>query len=483
MKIKSYLTLLFPVILLSSCTWSGKDCAGLIRMAENEITAGNLTNAQLLAGSLKRTCPEDTFLVRIADSLSDIAGRIPLDFSVSGREADSLLKQKTGNFTPEEKELWEKKNWLEWKMINGEKRYFNRAVSNLGLLNNFYFHRSYSDSIDALTPEMEFQKKNIESIIRESGIQGKPVCRKEMTVNYKLTVDPDAVPDGETVRCWLPYPREDNPKQTEVKFISASQEKYQISPDSAVHRTIYMEAKARKGKPLVFSVSFSYKSSGLFSDPGNLKIFSYDKASEIFRKYTAEQPPQIHFSENIRHLADSITGSETRPFEIVRKIYLWFSENIPWAGAQEYSIMSDIPEYVIRNRRGDCGMQTLLFMSMLRYRGIPVKWESGWKVPPAGKNLHDWCEVYFEGTGWVPVDVSYGLQYSGEKKTREFYISGLDSYRFIVNDGISGRLYPEKKFMRSEPYDFQRGEVEWGGGNLYFDKWNYNMEVSYNNEK
>ncbi len=125
-------------------------------------------------------------------------------------------------------------------------------------------------------------------------------------------------------------------------------------------------------------------------------------------------------------------------------------------------------------------MQTFLFMSMLRYKGIPVRWQSGWKIPPEAKNLHDWCEVYFEGTGWVPVDISYGLQYSTDQRTRDFYISGIDSYRLIINDGVRGNLYPEKKFLRSEPFDFQRGEVEWGGGNLYFDKWDYEMEIIYN---
>ena len=30
--------------------------------------------------------------------------------------------------------------------------------------------------------------------------------------------------------------------------------------------------------------------------------------------------------------------------------------------------------------------------------------------------------------------------------------------------------------VRSEPYDFQRGELEWEGGNLYFDKWDWHME-------
>jgi transglutaminase-like putative cysteine protease len=116
---------------------------------------------------------------------------------------------------------------------------------------------------------------------------------------------------------------------------------------------------------------------------------------------------------------------------------------------------------------------------MVRYKGIPVRWQSGWKVPPGAKNLHDWCEVYYEGTGWVPVDVSYGLQYSKNQNVREFFISGIDSYRLIVNDGIAGRLFPEKKFPRSEPFDFQRGEVESNGGNLYFDKWDYDMEIIY----
>ena len=124
-------------------------------------------------------------------------------------------------------------------------------------------------------------------------------------------------------------------------------------------------------------------------------------------------------------------------------------------------------------------MQTFLLMSMLRYKGIPVKWQSGWMVPPQAENLHDWCEVWFEGVGWVPVDISYGLQYSNDTRLKEFYITGIDSYRMIVNDGISGELFPPKKFIRSEPFDFQRGEVEWTGGNLYFDKWDYDIKINY----
>jgi hypothetical protein len=287
------------------------------------------------------------------------------------------------------------------------------------------------------------------------------------------------VPEGETVRCWLPYPRENKQRQKNVRFISASHENYRIAPDSVTHKTIYMEAKSVKGVPLIFNVSYSYQSSGQYFDPDKIKILPYDKNSDLYKKYTTEQLPDICFTENIRHITDSITGSEEKPFEILKKIYYWIDENIPWAGSLEYSTMPNIPEYVLRNRRGDCGMQTFLLMSMLRYKGIPVRWQSGWMMPPDDENLHDWCEVYFEGTGWIPVDMSYGLQYSDNRKKREFYISGIDSYRLIINDGIAGSLFPVKKFLRSEPFDFQRGEVEWSGGNIYFDKWEYNMKIEY----
>lgn len=415
-----------------------------------------------------------------SDSLTLVAERIAHDFPFTENDIDQQLNERIGNFTAEEKAEWEKRNWLEYKAINGEKRYFSRAVSNLRLIKDFHFNRAERDTAEAGYPEMIYRKKHTQAIIMASGDKTGPVQPVGLTINYTITVNPDAVPAGESVRCWMPFPKENHPRQKNVKLLSTSNDNFILAPDSANHRTIYMESRAEKGNPLTFRVSYSYESSGHYLNPDNIVMIPYQKNTSLYKEYTAEELPHICFTERVRHLADSIAGSEKRPFEIVRKFYLWFSDNIPWAGAQEYSIIPNIPEYVIQNRRGDCGMQTFLLMSMLRYKGIPVRWQSGWKVPPEAKNLHDWCEVYFEGTGWVPVDVSYGLQYSENKETREFYISGIDSYRLIINEGVAGRLYPEKIFMRSEPYDFQRGEVEWDGGNLYFDKWDYDMEIKYN---
>ena len=49
----------------------------------------------------------------------------------------------------------------------------------------------------------------------------------------------------------------------------------------------------------------------------------------------------------------------------------------------------------------------------------------------------------------------------------------------IVNSDFGQALIPAKKYPRSETVDFQRGEVEWDGGNLYFDNWSYDMEIEY----
>lgn len=476
---KTLISLFLIVILLTTGCRSPEDVEKIYVQAEKEFLDGNLNSAMLLLDSVKNTGSSDKILTGKADSLYRMAERTYIDFSLTEEQVYEELNKTIDEYSNEELSLWEEKNWLEYRIIDGKKMYFNRAVSNLELLKGFHLQRAARDTLEAGKELALFLKKHSRSVINESGSEHMPVVPVEMLVNYTLSVHPNAVPEGEVVKCWLPWPKENHSRQQEVRFISASGDNYLISPDSMIHRSIYMEAVAEKDKAVVFNASFKYTSSGQYFDPESLELIPYKKTSELYRKYTSEQLPHIKFSEEVKLLADSIAGEEDDPLITLRKFYYWINNNIPWAGAIEYSLMPDITGYVLKNRRGDCGMQTFLLMSMLRYRGIPVRWQSGWMMHPGNENLHDWCEVYFEGTGWVPVDISFGLQYSDNTATREFYMTGIDSYRLIVNDGVSGSFYPPKKFMRSEPNDFQRGEVEWKGGNLYFDSWDYNMEITY----
>jgi hypothetical protein len=478
MKIVNYFLLLVLVAVLTNCS-PKTDCDKILSAIETGFDQGNFTEAAILTDSLKSCCGNELASIRKADSLVEISERIKLDFNNTRGQIIERIEKLAGPVSDDEITGWERKQWLEYRIIDGEKRYFNRAASNLMLIRKFYEDKAGRLKAISNDPDMIFRLKHTSDVLKDAVKDTRPVLPVEMLITFTVTVEPDVVPEGEVVRCWIPWPKECHPRQKTPELISTSNPDFFIAPDSAIHRSIYMEETSKEGVPTVFRVTYRYQSSGQYFNLKNLIVKPYNKTSGLYKKYTSEQLPQICFTENVRRMADSITSPNDDPTAIVRKIYMWFKVNIPWTGALEYSTMPNIPEYVLNHRRGDCGMQTLLFMSMLRYKGIPVRWQSGWMVPPGYENLHDWCEVYYEGIGWVPADISYDLQDANIQELREFYLSGIDSYRLIVNDGISGSLYPEKKFMRSDPYDFQRGEVEWKGGNLYYDKWDYEMKIEY----
>ena len=141
-------------------------------------------------------------------------------------------------------------------------------------------------------------------------------------------------------------------------------------------------------------------------------------------------------------------------------------------------MLPSLSEYGFNRRRGDCGVQGTVFVTMCRIAGIPARWQSGWETKPSNWSMHDWSEIYLAPWGWIPADASYGVQReSTDPKIRDFYLGHIDSYRMIVNLDYGRQLEPPKESLRSEPADFQRGEVEIDGKNLYFNNWDYNIRV------
>lgn len=466
------------ILLLFGCR-TASDSNQILEDLQENLDFGNISTVIQTVDSLKKVSRENKEILHIADSLSQIAERINLDFSLTEGQVKERIEKFLGPVSAIDITDWEKKGWLEWRIIDGKKKYFNRAASNLVLIKKFHEQKDKRLKDIAAEPAMIFRLKHTENVIQESGNHSDPVAPVKMKITYAITVHPDVVPDGEKIRCWLPWPKDGLPRQSGVDLLSTSNPEYLIAPDTSIHSTIYMEEPAKKGVPTVFQISCNYISYAQHFNMSEIKVLPYNKDTYEFKKYTSEQLPHICFTDKVKRLADSITQGDENPASIVRKIYSWFKESIFWTGALEYSTIPNIPEYVIKNMRGDCGEQTFLFISMLRYKGIPARWQSGWEMTPKDEDLHDWSEVYYEGTGWVPVDVRYDRQNSDQEILKDYYLSGIDAHRLIINNGIEGPLHPQKQYLRSEPYDFQRGEVEWKGGNLYFDKWDYDMKIEY----
>lgn len=420
----------------------------------------------------------------------DLSQRYAVDFDRTEKDVKNYIQEYIPDVTDAQIEDWTKSGKLESMVIGKRRMYFHSAAPNLfRIAPELAALKAEKDSSSGLEGHQIIDPQTIpviEKTVEDNLAAGKPdpyyALPKRMRVTYRLTVPANTLRPGKHLRCWLPYPRSDVGRQTDVKFIEAgvngvpySKDKIIFSDPECAHGSLYMEAEAQRWKDVTFYEVFEYVSCGEWHPIDSSKVLPYNTESPEYKEYTAEREKHLIFTERIRRTADSLTAGIENPYLQAKAIYSWIDKTFPWASAREYSTIENIPEYVLSSGHGDCGQVTLLFMTLCRAKGIPTRWQSGFMMHPGDKNLHDWCEAYFEGYGWVPVDQSFGVTpYGGY-----FFLGGIEPYRMIVNTDFGREMSPAKNYPRSETVDFQRGEVEWEQGNLYFNLWNYDYDIEY----
>jgi transglutaminase-like putative cysteine protease len=297
-----------------------------------------------------------------------------------------------------------------------------------------------------------------------------------------VTADSNAAPPGETIRAWLPIPRQ-YPYQDGFELVSASSVIKHLDNATSSARAIYLEQRAAKDHQCRFTIDYNYTTHGVWFDLKPEMIRPLPPEDAALKPFIAEAP-HVVFTPEMRALSQEIAGSETNPLLKAKKFYDWIADHIQYSYAIEYSTIRNISDYCRSRGYGDCGQEALLFITLCRLNGIPARWQAGWNTFPGAKSIHDWTEIYLAPYGWVPVDPYMGvfaMRYGGsltadqKREVRDFYFGGLDQYRMAANSDHSQRLKPAKKSMRSDDVDFQRGELEWGSHNIYFDKYSWEL--------
>ncbi len=418
----------------------------------------------------------------------DRLARIKKDFSFTKDELFAELQKSVKGLSAQEHEQWLSEGRFDSREIDGQRCFMDSSVANLFFRYPELYARHLPAKAIAWLNNPALEKGHWESCVaikRAALAEKKPyVLPKRFRVTMTVTADADAAPAGELVRAWLPVPRR-YPFQGDFELFSASSPVKQLAEEESPIRCIYLEQPARKDKATEFRIEYNYTMHGIWFNIKPESVRPCDPNDSALKPFT-QQAPHVVFTPEIRALAQQIAGSETNPCLKARKFYDWIADHIKYSYAIEYSTIRNISDYCRTKGYGDCGEEALLFITLCRLEGIPARWQSGWNLFPGAKTIHDWSEIYLEPYGWVPVDPYMGvfaaryattLTPEQRRAIRDFYFGGLDQYRLAANSDHSQSLTPPKRSLRSDDVDFQRGELEWGSHNIYFDRYSYALTL------
>jgi len=419
----------------------------------------------------------------------DRLDRIKKDYPYAKAELLSELKKSVKDLTAIEFDQWIAEGRFDVREIDGERRFMGSSVSNL-------FFRYPELNPRRLPPKDTTQHdrtvwETCTAIKQAALAEQKPyVLPRRFQTTMTVTAKANAAPEGEIIRAWLPIPRS-YPFQTDFKLLKTSSAPQRLDDEQSPIRALYLEQPSRRNRPTEFEIEYEYTMHGVWFDMKPDQVRPADTNAPALKPFLSEAP-HVVFTPEMRALSEQIAGRETNPARKAKRFHDWIAGNIKYSFAIEYSTIRNISDYCRAKGYGDCGQEALLFITLCRLNGIPARWQSGWNTFPGAKTIHDWCEIYLEPYGWIPVDnykgiwaMQYAFTLTPEQKreVRDFYFGGLDYYRMAANSDHNQQLTPPKKTFRSDNVDFQRGELESGERNIYFDHYSYELEIKEVNSR
>ncbi|HTL29978.1 MAG TPA: transglutaminase domain-containing protein [Tepidisphaeraceae bacterium] len=459
----------------------------VVAKAKELMSAGKFSEADAMLAADDSKAADATKQARA--EMRELIQRTRREYSINPEQMLAKIRKSIPDVTPDDVAKWTEAGVLGSRQIDGKTLYYRREPVNL-----FRFSDDAKKRRDAANPPqakpdgqwtLEKHIRNVLHAATESMDPEVYPVHHKITFTLTIPANTKGVKAGSLARVWLPYPQEYR-QQRHVKLIRSSPENATIAPNGeegktiggGAQRTIYFEKQIDDpAKDQVFVAEYEYDSYAYY--PRIVESAAKKLPDDWGNAYLDERPPHIVFTPELKATVTQLVGGEFNPLRKAQAIYNWIDENIKYCAEEEYSTIPSFSQKALRSKKGDCGIQSMLFITMCRYAGVPARWQSGWETKPIGTSQHDWAEFYVEPWGWLPADPSYGIQRESlDPNIRNFYFGHQDALRLIVNLDYGRELVPPKQSLRSEPADFQVGEVEIDGKNLYYDDFDYNFQFT-----
>ena len=376
--------------------------------------------------------------------------RLPGEYVYTRAEALAEMRRLIPDFTEAELDALDLEGATDWLYIGGERRYF--ADFQWTLL-------KMKPELGARAGRPQLNTGIIPDWIAE--LQEKEESGRRLRLRAELRVADESFTPGETYTVHLPIPAA-AAQVEDIRLERFSHTPLSIAPEDAAQRTVcFRETLAEN---TTFFVEYSWTCRLRFFDadhPPKPGVF-YPNAAPPRAEDLEELPPHVSFSPYLRALAEELGRGANGPLDLARRYYDYITQNIRYSYLRAYLQIDHLADYTALNRKGDCGAQALVFISLCRMSGIPARWQSGLYAEPGDPGSHDWAQFYTQEYGWLFADCSFGGagRRRGDEGRRRFYFGNLDPYRMIANRAYQAPLDPPKRFLRKDPFDNQRGECE-----------------------
>ena len=378
----------------------------------------------------------------------EIMARLPEDYPYTFDEAVELAQSYIPDFTAEELKGLEKEGRIDWIYIDGVPHYFSAFFANLCETDDSYAARAGKVKPRGDNGNFDYRHE----ILGKLKENGELVNR--IKIRASVRIHDDEFKAGEEVLVHLPLPAACE-EQSVIRIENMFPENGLTDDEDALQRTVSWKETMTENHE--FSVEYSYTYRLTYKDPWNMEA---DSEQPGF--FTEEKAPHIVFTPYIRDLVSGLTEGAENNLDKAKRFYNFVTENVNYSFSREYFGLESIAESCARNLVGDCGIQTLLFITLCRCAGIPARWESGLAAGPDRCGPHDWAKIYVAPLGWFHVDCSRGGSAfrQGDELLHKFYFANIAGDAMVANSEFQGDFKVVKSHWRADPYDNQVGEIE-----------------------